>query len=91
VLKARLYDLKMKDNQAKLEQISGVKKEIAFGHQIRSYVLHPYQMVKDHRTKEQVGDVNRVLDGDIDFFIKSYLMKKSSGTLGVEAPDEDVD
>jgi peptide chain release factor 2 len=91
VLKARLYDLKMKDNQAKLEQISGAKKEIAFGNQIRSYVLHPYQMVKDHRTKEQVGDVNRVLDGDIDVFIKSYLMKKSSGTLGVEAPDDDVD
>ena len=47
-------------------------------------------MVKDHRTKEQVGDVNRVLDGDIDAFIKSYLMKKSSGTLGEPVPDEDV-
>jgi peptide chain release factor 2 len=91
VLKARLYDLKMKDNQAKLDQISGVKKDIAFGSQIRSYVLHPYQLVKDHRTKEQVGDVNRVLDGDIDGFIKSYLMKKSSGTLGVDTSDEDVD
>jgi len=77
VLKARLYDIKIKENQAKLEQIGGAKKEIGFGSQIRSYVLHPYQMVKDHRTKEQVGDVNRVLDGDIDFFIKAYLMKKS--------------
>ena len=66
VLKARLYDIKIKENQAKLEQIGGAKKEIGFGSQIRSYVLHPYQMVKDHRTKEQVGDVNRVLDGDID-------------------------
>jgi peptide chain release factor 2 len=82
VLKARLYDLKMKENQAKLNQISGAKKEIAFGHQIRSYVLHPYRLAKDHRTKEQVGDVDRVLDGDIDPFIKAYLMKKSSGTLG---------
>ena len=91
VLKARLYDIKMKDNQAKLDQISGVKKEIGFGSQIRSYVLHPYQLVKDHRTKEQVGDVNRVLDGDIDSFIKSYLMKKSSGTLGVDTSDDDVD
>jgi peptide chain release factor 2 len=91
VLKARLYDLKMKENQAKLEQISGVKKDIAFGHQIRSYVLHPYRLVKDHRTKEQVGDPDRVLDGDIDMFIKSYLMKKSSGTLGAEPVDEDVD
>ncbi len=90
VLKSRLYDIKMKENQAKLDQISGVKKEIAFGHQIRSYVLHPYQMVKDHRTKESIGDVNRVLDGDIDVFIKSYLMKKSSGTLGDTAPDDDV-
>src|SRR4029077_7310321 len=91
VLKARLYDLKMKEQQAKLEQISGVKKDIAFGSQIRSYVLHPYQLVKDHRTKEQVGDVSRVLDGDIDGFIKSYLMKRASGTLGQAAPDDDLD
>ena len=66
VLKARLYDIKMKENQAKLDQISGVKQAIGFGSQIRSYVLHPYQLAKDHRTKESVGDVNRVLDGDID-------------------------
>jgi peptide chain release factor 2 len=81
----------MKEQQAKLDQIGGAKAQIAFGSQIRSYVLHPYQLVKDHRTKEQVGDINRVLDGDIDVFIKTYLMKKSSGTLGTEAPDEDVD
>ena len=91
VLKARLYDIKQKENEAKLAQISGVKKEIGFGSQIRSYVLHPYQMAKDHRTKEQVGDVERVLDGDIDAFIKSYLMKKSTGTLGQATPDEDVE
>ena len=91
VLKARLYDIKIKENQAKLEQIGGAKKEIGFGSQIRSYVLHPYQMVKDHRTREQVGDVNRVLDGDIDQFIKAYLMKRSSGTLGQASADEDLD
>ena len=91
VLKARLYDMKTKENQAKLEQISGAKKEIGFGSQIRSYVLHPYQLVKDHRTREQVGDVNRILDGDLDGFIKAYLMKKSSGTLGIDTSDEDVD
>jgi peptide chain release factor 2 len=91
VLKARLYDLKLKEQQAKLEQISGAKKDIAFGSQIRSYVLHPYQLVKDHRTKEQVGDVNRVLDGDIDLFIKTYLMQRASGTLGEAAADDDVD
>jgi peptide chain release factor 2 len=91
VLKARLYDLKLKENQEKLDKIGGTKKEIGFGSQIRSYVMHPYQMVKDHRTKEQVGDVNRVLDGDIDVFIKAYLMQKSSGTLGAATPEEDVD
>jgi len=89
VLKARLYDLKMKENQAKLEQISGAKQQIAFGSQIRSYVMQPYQMVKDLRTREQTGDVKRVLDGDIDPFIKSYLMQRASGTLGEPIADED--
>jgi len=89
VLKARLYDLKMKEQAAKLEQLGGEKRDIAFGSQIRSYVLHPYQMIKDHRTKEQVGDVNRVLDGDIDQFIKAYLMKKASGALAVAELEED--
>ena len=89
VLKARLYDLRLKEQQAKLEQIGGEKKDIAFGNQIRSYVLQPYQMVKDHRTKEQVGDVNRILDGDLDPFIKTYLMKKAAGTLSAATADED--
>jgi peptide chain release factor 2 len=88
VLKARLYDMKQKEQQAKLEQLGGAKKDIAFGNQIRSYVLQPYQMIKDHRTKVQVGDVQRVLDGDIDQFIKTYLMQKASGTLGT-SPDLD--
>jgi peptide chain release factor 2 len=81
VLKARLYDLRMKEQQAKLDQLGGEKKDIAFGSQIRSYVLQPYQLIKDHRTKEEMGDVNRVLDGDIDGFIKTYLMKKASGAV----------
>jgi peptide chain release factor 2 len=89
VLKSRLYDLRLKEQQARLDQISGEKKDIAFGSQIRSYVLQPYQMVKDHRTKEQVGDVNRVFDGDLDPFIRSYLMKKASGTLSTAAADEE--
>ncbi|MAG72344.1 MAG: peptide chain release factor 2 [Acidobacteria bacterium] len=80
VLRARLYDLKLKEQQAKLEQIGGEKKDIAFGSQIRSYVLHPYRLVKDHRTKVDVGDVDRVLDGDLDGFIKAYLMQKASGS-----------
>jgi peptide chain release factor 2 len=89
VLKARLFDLKLKEQQAKLEQLGGEKKDIAFGSQIRSYVLHPYQLIKDHRTREEVGDVHRVLDGDIDGFIKTYLMRKASGTLGQAVGDED--
>ena len=82
--------MKLKEQQAKLDQISGEKKDIAFGSQIRSYVLHPYQMIKDHRTKEQVGDINRVLnEGDLDAFIRSYLMKKASGTLSAGAVEDD--
>jgi peptide chain release factor 2 len=90
VLKARLFDLKTKEQQARLEQLGGEKRDIAFGSQIRSYVLQPYQMIKDHRTKVEVGDVNRVLDGDLDAFIKTYLMQRASGTLGSPSPVEDV-
>ena len=89
VLKARIFDLKLKEQQAKLEQIAGAKKDIGFGSQIRSYVLQPYQMIKDHRTKVEVGDVNRILDGDLDPFIKTYLMQKASGTLGEPAPADE--
>jgi len=90
VLKSRLYDLRFKEQQAKLEQIGGEKKNIGFGSQIRSYVLQPYQMIKDLRTKFQVGDVNRVLDGDLDEFIKTYLMQKALGKLGTpDAADDD--
>jgi peptide chain release factor 2 len=85
VLKARLFDRKMKEQQERLDQLGGEKRDIAFGSQIRSYVLQPYQMIKDHRTKVEVGDVNRVLDGDLDGFIKAYLMQKASGTLGAPA------
>ncbi len=89
VLKSRLFDLKMKEQASRLEQIAGAKKEIGFGSQIRSYVLQPYQMIKDHRTKYQEGQVDKVLNGDIDAFIKTYLMQKSSGTLGQGIADDD--
>jgi peptide chain release factor 2 len=89
VLKSRLYDLRLKEQQAKLDEIGGEKKDIAFGSQIRSYVLHPYQMVKDHRTKHQVGDVDRVLDGDLDEFIKAYLLKRALGRL--DEPGDDAE
>ncbi len=89
VLRARLYDMRLKEQQARLDQIGGAKRDIAFGSQIRSYVLQPYQMIKDHRTKLQVGDVHRVLDGELDAFIKGYLMAKAAGTLGQATPDDD--
>jgi peptide chain release factor 2 len=82
VLKARLYDLELQKQRAKLDAVEAGKMQIAFGSQIRSYVLHPYRMVKDHRTKFEVGDVDRVMDGDLDQFIKSALIARAKGTLG---------
>jgi peptide chain release factor 2 len=89
VLRSRLFDLQLKEQQAKLAQIAGAKKEIGFGSQIRSYVLQPYRMVKDLRTRLEVGDPQRVLDGDLDPFIKTYLMQKAAGTLGSPAAAEE--
>jgi len=77
VLRARLYDHEMAARRKEREKAAGTKMEIGFGSQIRSYVLHPYQMIKDHRTKVEVGDVNRVLDGDLNLFIRTFLL---SGT-----------
>lgn len=73
LLKAKLYEVKLKEEEAKKSQEYGNKKEIAWGSQIRSYVLHPYSMIKDHRTNYETSNVNAVLDGDIDTFIEKYL------------------
>ena len=73
ILRARLYDLEMKKREEEQAEREGQKKEIAWGSQIRSYVLHPYQMVKDHRTQAEVGDARGVLDGDLDPFIEAWL------------------
>jgi len=86
VLKARLYDLRQKEQQEKLDEIGGEKKNIGFGSQIRSYVLHPYQMVKDLRTKVEIGAVDRVLDGDFDPFIKAYLARKAAAAHDTDPP-----
>ena len=74
VLKARLYELELEKQKKKQEELTGEKKEITWGSQIRSYVLHPYRMIKDHRTGYETGNVEPVLDGDLDEFIKAYLV-----------------
>lgn len=74
VLKSRLYEMKLQEKNEKLNEIEKSKKDIAWGSQIRSYILHPYKLIKDHRTNLEVGNVNRVLDGDIDDFIEAYLI-----------------
>ncbi len=83
ILKARLYDLKRREQEEKLENIIGNKKEIAWGNQIRSYVLHPYRLIKDHRTGYETGNVEPVLDGELDEFIHAYLKKYASKEVKV--------
>ena len=73
-LKSRLYELKLKEQNARIDEVNKSKKDIAWGSQIRSYVLHPYKLIKDHRTNLEVGNATRVLDGDIDDFIEAYLL-----------------
>ena len=81
ILKARLYELEQKKKEAEFNAIVGEKKDIAWGSQIRSYVFQPYQMVKDHRTGYEVGQVGAVMDGDVDGFIEAYLKRKLTGAL----------
>ena len=78
ILKARLYDMKLREQEERFEGIIGDKKEIAWGNQIRSYILHPYRLVKDHRTGLETGNVDSVLDGGIDPFIRAFLRKHAS-------------
>jgi peptide chain release factor 2 len=73
LLRSRLYQLEIEKRQADQEKLEGEKKDIAFGSQIRSYVMQPYQMIKDLRTGYEVGDVQRVMDGDLDGFVEAYL------------------
>jgi peptide chain release factor 2 len=77
ILKSRLYDLEIEKQKEKMETYHKTKKDIAWGSQIRSYVLHPYRMVKDHRTSVEVGNADAVLDGDLDQFIQAYLLQAS--------------
>jgi peptide chain release factor 2 len=78
ILRARLYEKEIEEKAERLEGLHNSKKEIAWGSQIRSYVMHPYRMVKDHRTNQVIHDVDRIMDGDIDDLMKAYLLSASA-------------
>jgi len=90
VLRSRLYELEIEKRQAETRKMDETKRDISFGSQIRTYTLQPYRLIKDHRTKFEVGDVDRVLDGDLDPFIRNFLLARKKGALGnaAEAGDE---
>jgi peptide chain release factor 2 len=90
MLRSKLYEYELEKKRAATDKIEASKLDIKFGSQIRSYVLHPYRMVKDHRTKFEVGDADRVLDGDINGFIRAFLLARRAGTVSVGADDEEV-
>jgi peptide chain release factor 2 len=77
MLKAKLYEMELAKREQKQQQYEASKGQIAWGHQIRSYVLQPYQLVKDLRTEVERGDVNAILDGDLDEFIEAYLLQNA--------------
>ena len=84
-LRSRLYELEIEKRQAETRKLDDTKRDISFGSQIRTYTLQPYRLVKDHRTKFEMGDVDRVLDGDLDPFIRNFLLARRKGTLGSAA------
>ena len=80
ILRSRLYDRELEKKQEESRKMEASKMEIGWGSQIRSYVLHPYRMVKDVRTKAEVGDTDRVLDGDLEPFIRAFLLSRRGET-----------
>lgn len=84
MLKSKLMEIKERENKEKIEDIKGVEKEIGWGSQIRSYVFHPYNLVKDHRTGYEMGNIGAVMDGDLDGFINEYLKQANLGTLNLK-------
>jgi peptide chain release factor 2 len=78
ILRARLYELEEQKKREKMAELNKTKKDIAWGSQIRSYVLHPYRLVKDHRTGVEIGNADGVLDGDLDQFIEAYLQAQAA-------------
>lgn len=88
MLKSKLLEIKEREHLEKIEDIKGVQKEIAWGAQIRSYVFMPYTMVKDHRTGFETGNINAVMDGDLDGFINAYLKAASLNKLNNDFTEE---
>ena len=86
ILKSRIYDLEQRKRDEKRAVEEGAKKDIDFGSQIRSYVLQPYTLAKDHRTGTERGDVQKILDGDIDEFIKTFLLARSRDAAPAALP-----
>ncbi|WP_334110129.1 peptide chain release factor 2, partial [Thermodesulfitimonas autotrophica] len=86
ILQAKLLDLKIKEQEAQLAKLRGEQREIAWGSQIRSYVLNPYSLVKDHRTGVEQGNVQAVLDGEIDAFIHAFLLAEAQQRMASEVP-----
>ena len=90
MLRSKLYDLEIQKRRDESDRLDESKLDISFGSQIRSYIMQPYRLIKDHRTKFSVGDVDRVLDGDLGPFIRSYLMaEKTKGKLTIETDESD--
>jgi peptide chain release factor 2 len=90
LLRSRLYDAEIEKRQQATSKLDETKLEISFGSQIRTYTLQPYRLIKDHRTKYEMGDVDRVLDGDIDPFIRTFLLARAGKGLAPK-PDKDGD
>jgi len=91
MLKAKLYEIELRKREQQQQEYEAAKGQIAWGHQIRSYVLQPYRMVKDLRTEVEVGDVDSVLDGDLDSFIEAYLMQYADRNAARETRSSTVD
>ena len=91
IMRSRLYEYELEKKRAITKKLEDSKLEINFGSQIRSYVLQPYRMAKDHRTKVEVGDVDKVLDGYLEPFLKGFLLAQRRGTVSADAVGDDLD
>ncbi len=90
-LRAKLYEHELEKKRVEERKLEDTKLEINFGSQIRSYVLAPYRLVKDHRTKLSIGDVDRVLEGDLDSLMHAYLVFRKTGKIATDTKDDGKD